>query len=50
MNTKLNEMEAEIQLELNAIETRLKISRASLESCKQALSDQAKDAAPKFGL
>ena len=46
----LNEMESEIQLELNDIETRLKMKRASLESCKQLLSEQAKDAAPKFGL
>ena len=46
----LNEMEAEIQLELNDIETRLKMKRASLESCKQLLSEQAKDSAPKFGL
>ncbi len=46
----MNEIEAEIQLEVNDIETRLKMKRASLESCKQLLGEQAKDSAPKFGL
>ena len=46
----LNEMEAEIQSELNAIETSLTIKRESLKSCKELLREEAQNAAPKFGL
>ncbi len=46
----MNEVEKEIQLELNSIETRLKEKRALLESSKNLLSEEARNDAPKFGL
>ena len=46
----LNEMEAEIQSELNSIETSLTIKKESLKSCKEQLAEDARNAAPKFGL
>jgi len=46
----MNEKEQEIQLEMNAIEQRLKIKRAQLESYKNLASQQAENAAPHFGL
>ena len=46
----LNEKEKEIQLEMNSIEQRLKSKRAMLESVKQLASEEARNAAPKFGL
>ena len=46
----LNQKEAEIQLDLNHIEQRLKMKRAELESCKELASTQAKEWAPTFGL
>lgn len=46
----LNEKEAEIQLELSTIETRLKEKRAMLESTSQLLDSEVKESAPKFGL
>lgn len=46
----LNEVEKEIQLELNSIETRLKEKRALLESTKNLLGEEARNNAPKFGL
>ena len=47
---RLNEIEKEIQLELNSIETRLKMKRAELESCKNLVSESVKDSVPTFGL
>ena len=46
----LNEKEKEIQLELNELETALKVKRARLESVKQLASEEARNSAPKFGL
>ncbi len=46
----LNEVEKEIQLEVNTIETRLKEKKAILESCKKLLDEEVRDSAPKFGL
>ena len=46
----MNEIEKEIQLEMNTIDTRIKEKRAMLESAKQLLSEEVKDSAPKFGL
>ena len=46
----MNEVEKEIQLEMNTIETRIKEKRAMLESCKKLLDEQIRDSAPKFGL
>ena len=46
----MNEKEKEIELEMNAIEQRLKMKRAQLESYKNLASKQAEEMAPKFGL
>ena len=46
----LNEIEAEIQLELNSIEGQLKSKRAMLESCQGLLKEQVQNFVPKFGL
>ena len=46
----LSEVEQEIQLEMNTIETRIKEKKAMLDSCKKLLDEQVRDSAPKFGL
>ena len=46
----LNEVEKEIQLELNTIETQLKQKREEMNSCKQLLSQEVQESVPKFGL
>ena len=46
----MNEIEAEIQLELNTIEGQLKTKRAMLESCQNLLSSQTEKFVPKFGM
>lgn len=46
----MNEIEAEIQLELNSIEGQLKSKRAMLESCEGLLKEQVQNFVPKFGL
>ena len=46
----MNEIEKEIQLEMNTIETRIKEKKALLESCKKLLDEEVRDSAPKFGL
>ena len=46
----MNEIEAEIQLELNTIESQLKSKRAMLESCQNLLSSQTEKFVPKFGM
>ena len=46
----LNEIEAEIQLELNSIEGQLKSKRAMLESCQGLLKEQVQNFVPKFGM
>ena len=46
----MNEIEAEIQLQLNAIEGQLKSKRAMLESCQSLLKEQGQNFVPKFGL
>ncbi len=46
----MNEIEAEIQLQLNAIEGQLKSKRAMLESCQSLLKEQVQNFVPKFGL
>lgn len=46
----LSEIEKEIQLEMNTIDTRIKEKRAMLESCKKLLDEEVRDSAPKFGL
>ena len=44
----MNEKEKEIQLELNSIETRIKVKQAQLESYKKSVSESAQNAAPQF--
>ena len=44
----MNEKEKEIQLELNSIETRMKMKQAQLEAYKKSASDDAQNAAPQF--
>ena len=46
----LNEVEKEIQLELNTIETQLKQKREEMNSCKQLLAQEVQESVPKFGL
>ena len=46
----MNEIEAEIQLELNTIEGQLKTKRAMLESCQNLLGSQIEKFVPKFGM
>lgn len=46
----MNEIEAEIQLELNTVESQLKSKRAMLESCQNLLKEQVQNFVPKFGL
>jgi len=46
----LNEVEKEIQLELNTIETQLKQKREEMNSCKQLLTQEVQESVPKFGL
>ena len=46
----MNEIEAEIQLQLNTIEGQLKSKRAMLDSCKNLLKEQVENFVPKFGL
>ena len=46
----MSEVEKELQLEMNTIDTRIKEKRAMLESCKKLLDEQVRDSAPKFGL
>ena len=46
----MSEVEKEIQLEMNTIETRIKEKKAMLESCKKLLDEEVRDSAPKFGL
>ena len=43
-----NEKEKEIQLELNSIETRIKIKQTQLEAYKKSVSESAQNAAPQF--
>ena len=44
----MNEKEKEIQLELNSIETRMKMKQAQLEAYKKSASEDAQNAAPQF--
>ena len=44
----MNEKEKEIQLELNSIETRLKVKEAQLQAYKKSASESAENAAPQF--
>ena len=46
----LNEKEKEIQLEMNAIEQRLTMKRAELQSVKQLAQEDAREGAPKYGM
>ena len=46
----LSEVEAEIQLELNSIETQIKEKQAMKESTQQLLSKEVTENVPKFGL
>ena len=46
----MNEIEAEIELELNAIEGQLKAKRAMKESCQSLLKEQVQNFVPKFGM
>ena len=46
----MTEIEKEIQLEMNTIDTRIKEKRAMLDSAKQLLSEEVKDNPYKFGL
>ena len=43
-----NEKEKEIQLELNSIETRIKVKQGQLEAYKKSVSESAQNAAPQF--
>ena len=44
----MNEKEKEIQLELNSIETRIKVKQGQLEAYKKSVSESAQNAAPQF--
>ena len=46
----LGEKEKEIQLELNSINTRLTMKREELKQYKELVANDAREAAPKFGL
>ena len=46
----MNEIEAEIQLEMNTIEGQLKTKKAMLESCQGLLKEQVQNFVPKFGM
>lgn len=46
----LSEVEKEIQLELNTIETRLKEKQAMKESCQKLLDKEVTEDVPRFGL
>lgn len=46
----MSEVEKEIQLEMNSIETRIKEKKAMLESCKNLLKEEVQNFVPKFGL
>lgn len=46
----MNEKEAEIQLELNSMQQRLKMKEAQLQNYQQLASKQASEMAPNFGL
>ena len=44
----MNQKEKEIQLELNSIESRIKMKQAQLESYRKSVSEEAENMAPKF--